>query len=226
MKHLAFAVTGIVMTVLVVMILMSIHSADLRRTELERSLKNSVKQTLTNACITDKVEINDNDAMVADFISSFLGKMKTNGTVVTEDGVVVASDKKDPGQKLEISIAAADIYKGILSVHVKEHFTYPNGKKGTVEASSTQIVERESSRPSLYARYYIPAEVAGAAGFDYTDGEDFLYYQRRFAEGYDAEVDIDGPEPSGYDFGGWTVKNRLSNGSVEYIGSYTKEGEA
>lgn len=218
MKHLMIALISAVTTILVVIILMSVHSKDLRQTELERALKSAAGQSLENACLTQKPRINDNDALVADFISSFLGKMKTGSSMTSEDGKVYTQEKSDPGQKLEIKILAADIYRGIISAKVSENFTYPNGKKGKVTASTTQIVERESRRPSEYVNYYIPWQVARAAGFDYVEGEDFLYYQKRYAKGMTVDTDIEEPEPRGYKFKGWNSEKE--NGVIKYTAIY------
>lgn len=203
MKHVVIICISTFVTVLVVIILMSVHSKDLRQTELERALKVSARQSLENACLSQKTQVNDNDALVADFISSFLGKMKTDGRVISTDGEVYSADSSDSGQRVEIEIKAADIYKGILSANVTEHFTYPNGKTGTVSAKTVQIVERESRRPSEYINYYIPWQVAREAGFDYREGEDYLYYQKRFAGGMKVKADIEAPEYKGHSFVRW-----------------------
>ncbi|MQN01858.1 MAG: hypothetical protein DUD27_03880 [Lachnospiraceae bacterium] len=211
MKHVVLALISTSVAVLVVIILMTVHSKDLRQTELERALKLSAKQSLENACLSQKTEINDNDALTADFIRSFLGKMKTTGRVVSENGEVYATDATDNGQIIEITIKAADIYKGILSASVKENFTYPNGGKGTVTASTIQIVERESKRPSECISYYIPWQVAKEAGFDYYEGADFLYYQKRYTKGMNVSTDISAPEYKGHSFVRWD-EQRENNG--------------
>ena len=219
MKHLIIAVISAVVTVLVIIILMSVHSADLKQTELERSLKSAARQSLENACLSQKTQVSDNDTLVCDFIGIFLGKMKINERVVSENGEIYAEDSSDKGGKLEIDIEAADIYKGILSVRVKEHFTYPNGKIGTIKAETTQIVERESRRPSEYVNYYIPWQIAKAAGFDYSEESDFLFYQQQYAAGYDGQQDINAPRVSGYSFVKWKEK-RKEKGVTEYIALY------
>ena len=218
MKHVAIVCISTIVTVLVVIILMSVHSKDLRQTELERALKVSARQSLENACLSQKTQINDNDALAADFIKSFLGKMKTDGRVVSENGEVYSADSSDSGQRVEIEIKAADIYKGILSAKVTEYFTYPNGKTGTVSASTVQIVERESRRPSEYINYYIPWQAAKEAGFDYLEGEDYLYYQKRFAAGMKVTADIEAPEDKGHSFVRWNEQKE--NGVTKRIAVY------
>lgn len=185
MKQLVFSIVGAVLVILAVLILLSLHSRDIRRVELERSLDTAAEQSLEKACITGTDEIGDNDAMVADFMSNFLGKMKSDG--------------KD----LEVDVMAADIYKGILSVKATEKYTFPNGREGKISAQTTSIVERESRRPTICTNYYIPWEVARDAGFDYTEGEDFLFHSRRESKGYEKSVDVKGPEVSGWHFRGW-----------------------
>lgn len=212
MKHVVIVCISTVVTILVIIILMSVHSKDLRKTELERALKVAAEQSLENACLSQKTQINENDALVADFISSFLGKMKTDGKVVSESGEVYTADGSDSGQRIEIEIKAADIYKGILSADVKEYFTYPNGKTGTVEASTVQIVERESRRPSEYINYYIPWQVAKEAGFDYIEDKEYLYYQKRYAGGMKVTADIEAPEYRGHSFVRW--EEEPGNGEI------------
>lgn len=185
MKQLVFSLVGAVLVILAVIILLSLHSRDIRRVELERSLDTAAEQSLKRACITGTDEIGDNDAMVADFMSNFLGKMKSDG--------------KD----LEVDVMAADIYKGILSVKVTEKYTFPNGKEGKLTAQTTSIVERESRRPTVCTNYYIPWEVARDAGFDYVENRDFLYHTRRASEGYEKAADIKGPDTGNYIFQGW-----------------------
>ncbi|MGN0240840.1 MAG: hypothetical protein ACI4CS_04055 [Candidatus Weimeria sp.] len=218
MKHVSIVSISTMVTVLVIIILMSVHSRDLRQTELERALKESAGQSLENACVKQNTQINDNDALVADFISSFLGKMKTDGSVISENGEVYSADSSDSGQRVEIEIRAADIYKGILSAAVTEYFTYPNGKTGTVNAETVQIVERESRRPSEYINYYIPWQAAREAGFDYLEGEDYLYYQKRFASGMKVTADIDAPEYKGHSFVRWDEQKE--NGVTKRIAVY------
>lgn len=208
MKHVVIVCISTAVTVLVVIILMSLHTRDLRKTELERALKVSAEQSLKNACLSQNTQINDNDALVADFISSFLGKIKTDGKVVSEGGEVYATDKADSGQRIEIEIKSADIYKGILSADVTEYFSYPNGKTGKVMASTVQIVERESRRPSEYINYYIPWQVAKESGFDYLEGKEYLYYQKRYASGMDVEADIRAPKYKGHSFVRWKESSR------------------
>lgn len=221
MKHVISILSCVAATVLIIVILMSISAKDLRQTELERALKTSAKQSLENACLSQNTHVYDNDSLTADFLKNFLGKMKTDGTVKSEDGRVYATDRSDPEQKLEIDIAAADVYKGILSVRVKENYSYPNGKIGTAEAATTQIVERESRRPTKTISYYIPWQVAKACGFDYVNDQDFLFYQKRYADGMDVDEAINEPVPDGYQFRGWKEK-RTEDGSVQFIGRYIK----
>lgn len=182
MKHLIFALTAAVIAILIFVILFSLHSRDIRRAELERSLDAAAEQTLKKACVTDTYSIGDNDELISDFITSFLGKLKSDG--------------KD----IEVEILAADIYKGILSAHVTEKYTFPNGKKGTIEADTTAIVERESRRPTVCTECYLPWEVARAAGYDYTEGDDFLFYKRRVSEGYEQDDALSLPSVPGYTY--------------------------
>ena len=178
MKHVAIVCISTIVTVLVVIILMSVHSKDLRQTELERALKVSARQSLENACLSQKTQINDNDALAADFIKSFLGKMKTDGRVVSENGEVYSADSSDSGQR----------------------------------------VERESRRPSEYINYYIPWQAAKEAGFDYLEGEDYLYYQKRFAAGMKVTADIEAPEYKGHSFVRWNEQKE--NGVTKRIAVY------
>ncbi|MCI7469401.1 MAG: hypothetical protein PUG68_00925 [Lachnospiraceae bacterium] len=202
MKQLAFSLAGAVSVILIIMILLSLHSRDIRRVELERSIKQAGEQSLRKACITDTGEIGDNDALIADFISNFLGKMKSDG--------------KD----IDIEIRSADIYKGILSAKVTEQYIFPNGKKGKIEAEATSIVERESRRPTVCVNYYIPWEVARDAGFDYREGEKFLYCTRRMSKGYVKEVNVSVPEVQGHEFRRWDRTTGDADGNTDYMAVY------
>lgn len=202
MKQLVFSLAGAVSVILIIMILLSIHSRDIRKAELERSLDSAARQSLNKACITGTDEIGDNDALIDDFISNFLGKMKSDG--------------KD----IEIEVKAADIYKGILSAHVTEKYTFPNGKKGTVEAQTTSIVERESRRPTVCMNYYIPWEIARDSGFDYSEGENFLYYVRRASKGYEKIENVKAPEVEDRTFVRWKQLSVDANGGMSCLAVY------
>lgn len=201
MKQLVFSLVGAVSAIIIIMILLSLHSRDIRRVELERSLDQAATQSLKKACVTGTDEIGDNDALVADFISNFLGRMKSDG--------------KD----IEVEIKAADIYKGILSARATESYTFPNGRKGKIKATTTSIVERESRRPTIHTDYYIPWQVARDAGFDYMEGEDFLYYSRRVSKGHETDADVKAPSVKGQEFVGW---NGFSDdkGETSYMAVY------
>lgn len=202
MKQLIFSLTGAVALIIIIMILLSVHSRHIRKVELERSLDTAAEQSLQKACIRGTDDIGDNDALIADFISNFLGKMKSDG--------------KD----IEIDIRKADIYKGILSVKAAEKYTFPNGKKGSIEASTTAIVERESRRPTVCTNYYIPWEIARDAGFDYQEGERFLYHCRRASKGYEKRSDVSAPEIKGHRFKRWNELSHNDNGGVSFEAVY------
>lgn len=203
MKHLIFALSGAAMTILAIAIILSLHSRDIRRVELERNLDAAASQTLRNACVTHKKEIGDNDALVADFISNFLGRMKSDG------------------KNIEVDIYEADIYKGIISAHVREKYSHPNGRSGEIEAKTTSIVEREARRPTIVENYYIPWDIARDAGFDFSETEGrMLYYTRRHASGTNAGRSIKGPDVRSRRFTGWKVISRGRNGSTDYLAVY------
>lgn len=202
MKQLVFSIAGAVSVVLIICILLSLHSRHIRKVELERSLDTAARQSLEKACISGTDEIGDNDAMVADFISNFLGKMKSDG--------------KD----IEIEVKAADIYKGILSAKATEKYTFPNGKEGKIEAKTTSIVERESRRPTVSTNYYIPWEAARDAGFDYREGEQFLYYTRRASKGYEKTEKVAAPEVEGKTFSRWKELADNKGGNIGFIAVY------
>lgn len=201
MKHMAFSIVGAVIIFVVAAILFSLHARNIRKVELERSLSAAVRQSLNKACVTDTDEIGDNDALIADFISNFLGRMKSDG--------------KD----IDIEIRSADIYKGILSAHVTEKYTFPNGRKGKVEASAASVVERESRRPTVSVNYYISWERARDAGFDYEEGKDFLLYTRRASKGYEKAVPVKAPDTGDNKSYTW-MPFTDANGEESYMAVY------
>lgn len=207
MKHVAFALSGAVSVVVVVLILLSLHSRDIRRVELERNLDAAAAQSLKNACVTYRVPIEDNDALVADFIRNFLGKMKSDG------------------KNIEISIYEADIYKGILSAQAKEQYTHPNGRKGTIEATTTSIVERESRRPGVVMNYYLSPEIAEKAGLDYGSSGNVLYHSRRYTSGQSDRRRIQAPDVTGMKFIRWKTISEKEDGSRDVIAVYQKRGK-
>ncbi|MDD6428710.1 MAG: hypothetical protein PUF90_04465 [Lachnospiraceae bacterium] len=203
MKHLVFSLAGAIAVFLIVSILLSLHSRDIRKVELERSLSRAAEQSLEKACISKTDQIQDNDALTADFISNFLGKLKSDG--------------KD----MDIEIRTADIYKGIISARATESYTFPNGRKGRIEADTVTIVERESRRPTVFVRYFLPPEVARDAGFDYSEDKDFIYYTLRASKGYENRKDPAAPEPEGHSFIRWKMISRDRSGNTDYIGVYS-----
>ena len=199
MKHVMFAMISGGVLLLVLLIAMTVHGRDLRQGELEEALSQSAKQALEGAMINGDMEIHDKDALTAGFMQLLLSRIK---------------GKEDPNLKLQVDILQADVDKGLLSVHAKEWYTHPDGRKGSCEAGGTYIVERESDKKICRITYYIPWDIAKELGLDYVKGQHTVYRQFEVSEGKKIKDPGAVADVKGLKFAGWQAVDGVAIGSV------------
>lgn len=147
MKHVIYGVLSIVLIVLVVVSLVTVAGRHTREQELKQALRQAVEESVDQVFIQGKYKLDSKEELVADFTSLLVERLHT----------------KDAGQKLRVDIAGVDEQKGLLSVHVEEAYTHPNGRKGVVETETTIALEQEIRKAVYEIHYVIPQEICKAA---------------------------------------------------------------
>lgn len=142
MKQIVMGVTGLILLVVSLLSVMTVAGKMARSNELEKALQQAVEQTLSNLAETGAYPIADDRELEADFCQALLQKIKTGQGA---DG--------DKNLKIQADIIEADVKKGLLSVHVTEWFTYPNGKVGQISCNATALVEQKKARELYQVTY-------------------------------------------------------------------------
>ena len=65
----------------------------------------------------------------------------------------------DENFALTVDVAGVDAKKGLLSVHITEEYTHPNGKVGKLETTATIVLEQEEGKPVYEISYLIPEDL-------------------------------------------------------------------
>ena len=143
MKHVIYGVLSIVLIVLVVVSLVTVAGRHTREAEMQQALRQAVEESADQVLMQGKYTMDSKEELVADFTSLLVERLRT----------------KDANRKLKVDIAGVDEKKGLLSVHVEESYTHPNGRKGTLETEATMVLEQEEKKPMYQVDYRIPAEL-------------------------------------------------------------------
>lgn len=122
MKNILIGLTTFVIALLTVAGLLAMHTRGMAKTELEDALSNAVEQSLENAMSGEAYDVDDTDEFVADIMESILLQIDSDADIT-------------------IHVLNADLEKGILSVEATEEFEYIGGKKGTVSAKKTAVLD-------------------------------------------------------------------------------------
>ena len=150
MKHVMYGLVSILLVVLAIVAWLAVEQRSEREMEMEAALQQAVADTVDQVALQGKYRVRSDEELVADFTA-----LLTERLHVQDEGLV-----------LTVDIAGVDAKKGLLSVHVKEEFTHPNGRKGTCETSATMVLEQEEGKAMYEINYVIPEEVCRAAGGD------------------------------------------------------------
>ncbi len=178
MKQVIFGVMCSFIVVLVIVAVMTVEGRSTRENEADNALSAAVDEVMENLLTKKKYNIENNEEFVADFCEALLEQIQAG------------SDKdSDKNLSVQVDIAGVDYEKGLLSVHVTEKFTHPNGKIGTLECTSTAILDQRAEKQRYTVTYNLPdrlykqLEVEAGTDFylpkaptDTTEGALFRYW--------------------------------------------------
>ena len=140
MKHVMFGACGVLLIVLTVICWIAIAGRSSRELEQQQALNAAVADTMEQLNMQGKYSLDSPEELVADVTSMLVERLHV----------------KDKNLKLNLDIAGADAKKGLLSIHVTEEFTHPNGKIGKYETTATVVLEQEEGKKIYQISYTIP----------------------------------------------------------------------
>lgn len=115
MKHMVFGVLSGGIVVLFVVMLLTMQHKNVRKEELEQSLTEAMETTLQMVQADADRDYTSEDMRTL-LIRNLVPQMNSDS-------------------ELTVRMLAADAEKGLLSVEVEEHFSYPGGKMGSISAA-------------------------------------------------------------------------------------------
>ena len=160
MKQAMWGIGVLAIIVLGLVALITNHGRDIRESEMEKSLSAAVDAAVEQMSMEGKYTIADDKELIADFSSLLVEQLNVSGTKeqMDRDGNTVSAANPDKNLALTVDIAGVDAKHGLLSVHVTEEFTHPNGKIGKIETTGTIVLEQEEGRKVYEISYLIPEE--------------------------------------------------------------------
>ncbi len=222
-----YTFTAAVLCVFIFAAILSIDTHAIRENEMHCALSDAVREAVEEIHVSDlRYQLSD-DELIALFEQLLLTRLSVNGKE-TNTNTVTGGDLPDhanapidggsnvpnnvicdPNFSLQVDIAGADAARGLLCVHVKETFTYPNGNIGTVEDTASLLIEQETSRDMITITY------------EHTD-EAIKQYEKdgnpppeKTIRIYEVESDQPVPEPS--EGGPWVLISTSPEGDLTYI---------
>lgn len=147
MKHVIYGVISIVLIVLTVVSLVAVAGRHTRENEMRVALRQAVEESADQVLMQGKYDVDSAEELVADFTSLLVERLRI----------------KDRNLSLQVDIAGVDSEKGLLSVHVAETYTHPNGRKGLAETEATILLEQEEKKPLHRVDFCIPEELVALA---------------------------------------------------------------
>lgn len=128
MKNAIIGIIGGFILIYVTVISLSIYSKNVRENELNCTISEVMKQTLKQ----------DNG------LDCKLHQREQKADIEVKEELIQEITKRlSSDSEVQVDVKACDMEKGIISVAVKEMFTYPNGKVGEVGLAKTIIVDRK-----------------------------------------------------------------------------------
>ncbi|MBE5898275.1 MAG: hypothetical protein E7279_01580 [Lachnospiraceae bacterium] len=160
MKYIVYGVTSVVIIVLIILCIMTIEGKTSKQDNLDRSLQNSVEDSIANLVEAKKYTINDSEEFVADACQLILSDISKG-----KDG------KEDPNLQVDITVSGIDYEKGLIMLYVEETFTDPDGELTKAQASCTAVLDKDIEEPTLKVNYYINGVIYRT--FECAKGDDF-----------------------------------------------------
>jgi hypothetical protein len=127
--------------------LVAVAGRHTRENEMRVALRQAVEESADQVLMQGKYDVDSAEELVADFTSLLVERLRI----------------KDRNLSLQVDIAGVDSEKGLLSVHVAETYTHPNGRKGLAETEATILLEQEEKKPLHRVDFCIPEELVALA---------------------------------------------------------------
>lgn len=170
MKQVVLGMVAGVFVLLCAVAILTVEGRSNRENELKHALSAAMEETMQNLCMTNKYRVENREEFAADFCQALLQRIQ-----------VGSIEDRDRNLSLEVNIAEADLQKGLLSVAVTETFSHPNGKTGTIQCSSTAILEQEEEKQEIVLTYYLGDRIYRQFGL--LEGDEFKIPQDPAQEG-------------------------------------------
>ena len=125
MKHMVFGVLSGGIVILFVVMLLTMQHKNVRKEELEQSLTEAMETTLQMVQADADRDYTSEDMRTL-LIRNLVPQMNSDS-------------------ELTVRMIAADAEKGLLSVEVEEHFSYPGGKMGSIKCCRTILTDDDGN---------------------------------------------------------------------------------
>ncbi len=118
----------------------------MREREVKNTLHAALEEAMRSVFVKESYALEEDELLIADVTGLLIEQLNA----------------EDNRLKLTVDIAGVDAKKGLLSMRVREEFSYPNGKTGMVEDEATIILEREIPKQTYSIVFLLPQETAEA----------------------------------------------------------------
>lgn len=122
MKNVIIIIISAIMGVLMLLMGMTIHGRMNRSMELAGSLSTAVEETVSNAALEKKYDVNNINEYLADIVQ---------GT----------ADALDADGKVQAEVTGIDKERGVAGIRITETYEHPNGSTGTLTYEKTAVVD-------------------------------------------------------------------------------------
>ncbi len=143
MKHIIFGIGATLIIVMILMNTVTIEGLEMRERDMKNALHAALEEALSDVVSLENYNGWDDELLIADVTALLMERLNAN----------------DKNLSLELDVAGVDAKAGLLSVHVKETFTYPNGRTGEIEDVATVVLENEMPKRRYEIVYTLPSDV-------------------------------------------------------------------
>lgn len=139
MKNIFLGMIGMLLLLYTTLLLLGMFQINSRKNEIENCLSQVLESTITNQYYSME---NENPGVCENVSRKNIPGYQNREEIIEQ---VMGDIRKRLGadSKLDITILACDMERGILSAEVIETFSMPGGKQKKVSVKKTVIVERE-----------------------------------------------------------------------------------
>ena len=197
MKQIIYTLSGAMLCVLLFAALLSVDARAVRENEIRTALSDAVEEAVEEVHLAAIDHRLTDEELIALFTQLLLSRINVKGD---------AGGAGDPNFALTVDIAGADAEKGLLFAHIKETFTYPNGKTGTIEDTAKLLVEQEGTR-GMHTVTYMHTDAA------VLQSEKTGKRLHQIIKIYQTEDGQDPPTPAG----DWVLLTQGTDGNLTYI---------